>query len=285
VVNTYKSVWEFVDTNGNQWTEVYYIQGSTPASVLSFGPALYNSRLLLASDLVTWSRVRVSDVANTRSTATRVLNWVGTDNTAGSPGPAGLTVVSNLVGITGGSRKLQMRGVPDYMIGRDQKSGRDVLGSTLRTRLTAFYQGLQTDGYGMRQLQQTPKYPVVTVDGATIPGSAILTFTNPGPGLPNSFAPPNRLVLSQMDKKLFPGLNGHWSILAANGLTITIRYQVAGNKLLNGQFGFVKLEGYQGLSIFNAAQCGFDHFGTRTTKVPLSRSRGARRAVRIRSLA
>jgi len=283
--NVYKVTWTFVEANGASFSEIYYATGNTPADLLPQSAQASTARLNLCDPSVTWQKIRVANVTGARSTAQRVVNWPGTYAGGGGPAPAGVALVGNLVGSAGGSRKVWMRGMPDAIVLRADGTGRDVFNGYVTTQWNAYVNGIAAYGYGLRQLTQTQKYTIASVDGTAANGTAIITVTTPSLGVPPTWNYPTRVVISGADKKTLPGLNGHWTVITGSNGAFTIKYQVAGNLLIKTNAGSVKQEGYSGVSVFAPNLSQPAYWGGHTTKNPTTNSRGARRAVRIRSLA
>jgi hypothetical protein len=284
--NTYKITWGFTEANGATFSEIYYTTASNPSQATLVDANGSASRLALLDPSCTWRTVRAADVNNARSTAQRVVNWVGTAKNSIGPAAAGTAMVCQLVGVNGGSRKLWMRGIPAYFVTRNDESGRDYFVPAITNPFQAMIKGNANFGYGMRSLTQTQKYTIASVDGTVAPGFATITFNPLPPAAAPIFQNPSRVVIGSADRKTLPGLNGHWTVL--NGLnaggSVVIRYQVAGNAKITLNCGTIKQEGYGGVSVFNPQQCQPAYWGTHTTRNPISNSRGARRAQRIRSL-
>ena len=177
-----------------------------------------------------------------------------------------------------------MRGLSATDVTRAEGSGKDIFSPVVQVAFQQFIAGYAAYSYGLRTLNQTQKYTIASVDGTVSPGMALVTFNIPNGGIPPNWNYPTRVVISSADKKTLPGLNGHWTIVSGTGATVTIKYAVAGGQKITINCGSIKQEGYSGVSVFNPALSASSHFGTHTSKNPYTNSRGARRAVRIRSL-
>jgi hypothetical protein len=280
---TYRVVWEYAESNGSGFNEVYYTDAASPAAAATLTNTVGVARLALLHPLNTWLRIRASQVDANRATATRGINLTGTAPGAGGPLPVGSAAVCSLSAVAGGSRKLWLRGIPQVWYKRDGASGIDSPPAALLTALTNWFSLLAGNGYGIRKLAPVglgllAKRKIIQVDGTVQPGTSSVTL-DLAPGYPV----PGRVLIGGASKKDLPGLNGHWSIQAVLGAVVTIPYQTPQAKLFTGGAATMRQEQYGATSVFNPGGCAFDHFGTRTSRNPLSHSRGARRAARIRS--
>jgi len=103
-------------------------------------------------------------------------------------------------------------------------------------------------------------------------------------------APPNVIAgqsiqISQTSAKTLPGLNGSWTVSAVGGNTVTIAYVTPGHAAIDTDSGKVKRLVYLETAVINPAASGFSYMGSHDTKNPVTGSRGAKRAVRVRRLA
>lgn len=279
---TYRIVWEYTENNGAGFNEVYYKDAADIASALKVDENLIGSRLFMMHPLNTLLRIRVSDTTALRKTGTQPLKLTG--NYGGDSGPVavGDAAVFALSSAAGGTRKLWMRGCPDSYIQRDPKTGIDAPPAFFQKLQFTWFTALEASGYGIRRL--TPSAPgplqkakILSVDGTAKDGTSKLTFAN-APGYPV----PSQIVIGNASKKDLPGLNGTYSVLAVNGAIVTIPYQTPLGALIVTSTATARQAVYQATAVFSAALCAFDHNGTRTSRNPLSRSRGARRAARLR---
>jgi len=282
VASIFKVVWEFAESNGSTFEEQYWVQADDVVQASKIFTNLRTARLGLLHPLNTWQRIRASDPTANRVTAVNNLGLSGQFPTANSPLPVGASIVCALQGASGGSRKLWMRGSDSSVYLRDKTSGRDIVSPQLKGLLDGLFRALALNSYGIRRLKPRdnlvlPNFKVSSVDGTTNDGQAKLTLER-APGWPV----PSRVVLGSFSKKDLPALNGHFSVLNVVNNVITIPYQTPNAQKVDTTTGYARLEQYYNLSVFDPNGCAFDHFGTRTSKNPSSRSRGARRAARLR---
>jgi hypothetical protein len=283
-VPSYRVVWEFAESNGSGFNEVYYVDAASVAAATQATPALIAARLAMLHNLNRLLRIRASDVAQNRVTANRGVNLPGTSSAYGAPLAVGCAVVIQLAGAAGSARKLWMRGVPDDLYLRNATTGQDDPPAALLNSLNVWFSVLALNTYGIRRL--TPSgvglyYPrkILQVDGSALNGQSICTL-DAAPG----YAVPSRVVIGGASKKDLPALNGHYTVTAINNALITIPYQTPGGLVIKGGKATMRQETYSAVDVFVPGSCSFDHYGTRTSRSPLTRSRGARRAARIRSL-
>ncbi len=283
--NTYRVVWDFTESNGATFSEVYYIDEENAQAAAQLSDLMKNARLALLHPLNTFKRTRAANVAQSRDSQAIPVNLVGTFNSDTGPLVAGCAIFCILAATGVGSRKLALRGCPESVYGRDSVTGRDAVSGALKTKLTNFFAALQTSKFGMRKLTPVStnpdsdffRNPINQVAPGTATGTSILTLNQA-----TNLVKGQRLIIGSASKKDAPSLNGHYSILANAGATLTIPYQTPNGLTLTTVGGYVRKETYTGTSVFVATNCGFDHMGTRDTKGPLSASRGAKRAARLR---
>jgi hypothetical protein len=289
-VSTFRVVWTFYENTGSTFNEVFYTEATDAATAAKTSKGLLTARLSLLHPLNTLQVIRSSQVDKNRVTGQFNVNLNGTATTQGSTpvGPAtpGDAMVFALAATPTGSRKLWMRGAPDDYIQRDPLSGKDVQNALLPPLFTAYFKALQAEGYGIRVLTPQNSAPttnikIVKVDGLALDGTSKVTLAiAPGYGFPS------RVIIGGANKKELAGLNGRWSLVDAPVLNvIRIPYQTSQGYVINGGNAHCRQELYGPTNVFSAAACSFSYFGTRTTKNPITRSRGARRAARIRTLA
>ena len=279
---TYKLVFEYTESNGSSFNEVFYRDAAdiATAKVLPFNTV--SARLPMLHPLNTLRRIRVSNTTALRDTGTINLNLPGLYGGTSGPLPVGDAAVLALAGVGGGSRKLWMRGIPDAYQFRDTKSGRDAPPPFFVGLLTDYFAALNKDQLGIRRLTPPAAGPlsnfkIVSVDGTAKNGQSILTFAQ-APGFPF----PGQIVIGGASKKDLPSLNGVYSIIQNLGLTVVIAYQTPNGLLVLTTTAKARQALYQATAVIDQNACSFDHYGTRTSKNPLSRSRGARRAARLR---
>jgi hypothetical protein len=281
---TFRIVWEFDENNGATFSEVYYTDAASAAAAAVVGPILFSARLALLHPLNTWRRIRSSQVDQPRITAVVPFNAPGTSVVTGGPLAVGASVVSNLGSNSGKTRKLWMRGCCRGDYTRNNTTGRDDPTADLLTRLNEFYLRLDTNVYGMRTIIPNGaglvgKKRITLVDGSLIAGSSSLTIQ----GIP-IYPVGSRVLIGGASLKDLPALNGQWTVLDQTGAVTVIGYETPQRAAIGGGLAYIRAAQYHATDPFAFGKCGFDHMGTRTSRNPLSHSRGARRAVRIRSL-
>lgn len=283
--NIFKVQYQYAGGGGDSWSEVYYATATNPSDLLPVSTGFYTGRRAILDPTCSIQRVRVSNVTGLRNTAVRVLNWPGTATTGGGPSAPGAAAVFNLVGATGGSRKLWLRGIPNGLIVQNVISGMPLPPGGLTANFNYMMIGLQSYGFGIRQLQFAQKFFISSVNASTQPGQAVVTYVVPPNVSPPSVAANSRLIIATADKKTLPGINGQWTVLTTGTNSFTIRYQVALNGNILQNCGYFKMVNYSGVSIFDPKLSSFAYYGTHTTRSSFTNSRGARRAQRIRTLA
>jgi hypothetical protein len=281
----YRVTWEFSESNGAGFSEVWYYFGGTIQSALATDPNLITARLGLLHPLNTLRRIRASDTSTQRNTGVVQYNLAGLAGTlAGPPLPPGAAAVIQFNGLTSGSKKCWLRGLPDDWYLRDKTSGQDAPPPAFNTALTAWINALFTYNYAIRRIQpydpkNFPKFQILQVDGSRGDGTSDLSL----PTVP-LWTLPFRVIIGGCNKKNLPALNGHFTATNILNKIVTVPYRTPNNTIVVGAGGYVRLEVYQTSSIVSRTS-KFAYYSTRTTRSPLPHSRGAKRAARIRLLA
>jgi hypothetical protein len=280
----FRVTWNFVENTGAQFNEVYYVSASNAQAAATTKANLQTNRVSMLHPLNKLVSIRAAQVDKTRVTSINVVNLTGTGPLNFGPVPAGLAGVVSLAGATGGSRKVWMRGLPDAWVSRDKTSGVDVPAAAYLTALQAWFTSLQNNGYGTRQVLQPVPGPltnlkILQVDGSAKQGYSDVTLSAAAP-----YGFPARVIIGGASKKDLPSLNGRWSLMQAPaGAIIRIPYQTPEGLVIQGGAAHCRQESYAAIQPFVPANCNFLYFGTRATHVPLTHSRGAKRAARIRA--
>lgn len=290
---TFKRVLKFIDVGGSTFSETYYSTNPSITDALQSGAGIYQARLALLATPNTLLKDVISNADVVRQTGRRDINLPGLlavpiVNNAPDLAPPGAAMVTNLVGLTGGQRYLWMRGGvgTDYTL---SGSGRPNPTPSWSQNLQAFLNALNLRGWGLRQLVSpavNKPVAVSNVNGQLTPGQSVLTLSAPLAGVGAGV----RVILGGFDKKVFPSLNGGFTVIAvgttAGGLTtITVPYTTASNANIPALQGQARLGAYNVVSIVDPANSKFVYPGIRITRNPFTNSRGARRAQRIRRLA
>lgn len=293
--NVYKLVFNYIESSGATWSEVYYRTASSAAvAVIVNGKAIAARRSMLHSTCLL-RNIRSFNVAASRDSFTATQNYPGlfVDTTSEGPAPAGLSAVVAFTVGTGRSVLRWMRGLPGALVREDPNTGFPAPPAILTKALQAFGAEMGNSGCGTRVLQPSQKYQGVQVTSNPTLGTTTISYNvAQGQAVPvfTGVVPQNRLVIGLASKKDLPGLNGHWTVLAATTPTgtpqngsVTVKY-VMPNGLAALPFnGYIKAEGYSAVNGFIGA--GLAYYGTHSTRSIFSNSRGAKHAARLRVLA
>ncbi len=286
--NVYRVTWHYAGSPGISWSEVYYATAANPAELTLFPTNAVNARLWFLHSNFAINGISVADVNNPRSTATRKVLWSGTSPFSTSyADSAESAMVCQLVGASGGSRKLWMRGLPATLPGNQAGNGLPYFGPQTLNQFQAFIGGLVSGGfgYGIRSITQTPKFQVATLAPGASPATTVVTYALvPGGPAPN-FQAGQQVIMRGADRKTLPSLLGTFTILNVGTNSITIRYQLPTSTTPGGSYGYVRAATYGNVSVFAPAQCAPAYWGAHDTKNVFTRSRGARSARRIRTQA
>jgi hypothetical protein len=275
-------VCQFAENNGAGFNEVYHTQGSSPTNALNGYGVFVSARLALLHPLNTFLRIRVSDINSPRLTSLANVNLSGLAPSTGGPLPVGAACVCSIRGSAMGARKLWLRGIPEAWYLRNVTTGVDAPPAALLTALANYLAAMVGFGVGMVHLQ--PKgvglytnQPLTKVDGSLGNGITSITAQN-NP----VFALGSRVVIGGTSRKDLPALNGQWTVVGVYSTGFQISYNTPQGIIVLNPKGYVRQATYSSLDVFASSQFIFDHFGTRTSRNPLTNSRGARRAQRLR---
>lgn len=283
-MSTFRAVFGWIGQDGGSWNEIMYVDGGS-ISTVPLSTKTINARLKLAHPLTLLRSVRFVQVDAPRVTRNQLINLFGTaTGTASGPAPNDNAAVFSLSSLAGGSRKLWMRGIPDAWIIKDNTTGRDAPVPDMQKAFSYWVSSAALDGYGIRQLQGITPGPlsplkILKVDGSAGNGTSAITLAA-APGYPF----PARVLIGGVSKKDLPGLNGQFSLVSAPaGPVVTVPYQTPGLQIINGGNGHMRQALYSATHVFDPPSSGFDHFGAHSTRTANFRSRGARRAQRLRT--
>jgi hypothetical protein len=269
------------------FTEVYYRVADTIQQAATFSTNLLNHACNLRHPLTVLRKIRVSDTLGNRSSLVVAVNQGG-NYLAGSgdqgPDITGVSAVCLLASVAkASSRRVWLRGLSDTAVTRSSTTGLDTPTEQLRSAINNWIASLSRNNFAIRSLVKLGTPPNVyqrinSITGTVAQGKVTVTFTGV-----NQAAVGQRIIISQVSPKLYPGINGHWTVLAIGSNTFDIGYnldQVPPSAVTVGKW---RPEGYEYGQITEAIS-DFDHFGTRTTGAGFTAGRGRRRALHLRSL-
>jgi hypothetical protein len=276
--------------NAQGFNEVYYNNAGSINDVgLIYSTSFITAALALKHPDCFWTKVRISDVANLRSTLIININRSGNGGTStDTPDVTGTAAVVTLVSTTPAAvRQLWLRGLPDGYVIR-LEDGTDAPPWVFTNAIRVWTLALAAANFSVRSLNKVGASPnnyttIASVSGTPGMGQATLTFPN-GSYVPQSTA---RILISQVSPKILPGFNGHWStsnlVTGSSTTTMNIPYNMPQAGPLNLIRGRFRPEVYN-YGVINPTFGGFNFFrGRKTGRSPLV-SRGRRTSVRLRSL-
>jgi len=279
----FKHVWYFAGVGGDSFSETWYRDASTLAAAAVFDNAFLLPRLAMLHPLNTFQRARVSSTDPANSVAVPVnIGRVGT-GAVGVPEPIDNSIVASLSGTAYGGRKWWQRGVPRGYYGLNA-DGSQTAAPGWQTQFDAFVAGLAAANFGMYILDKTPaRFTIGTVDGSANDGLTIISVVgNP------ALAVGSFVNIYNTDVKQFPGLRGTYQVvgpLVVGAIsTFRIRYRTPANGGPINTSGQIRARTFRPFTVLDPGKCGFDHYGAHDTRSTFSRSRGARRAKRLRNL-
>jgi hypothetical protein len=284
MANVYRLIYQFTAPQGSRWNELYYFTGNSPtdAAIVPQGNGTA-ARLNMLTPSCVLRSVTSTDVANPRSVTRWTLNWLGTYPVALAAGSAPETsLVCNLVGVSGSTRKLWMRGVPAQEVETSPSSGISLFSARFQSYFRSMITNFAASGRGIRKLTPTLKYTITSIAAGPATGQTVITYNPASQTTPPSFAVGSMIIIRKTDPKQLPALKGSFTIIAVGSNTITVPYQLPYSTVVTGNLGYVRQQAYNSVDIFNPVACSLAYWGSHATKVFTQGSRGARRAPRIR---
>lgn len=281
----YKEIWYFsaLGSNANAWTETYYATANSLQEAATYQQGFINRRLELLHPVNVFQKIRISEVGQNRVSTVRVVGQKGIAAADHDPHPPSVAVVCSMGSANpAASRRLWLRGCSTGMAWRRPDTGEDHFNPHFRTSLAAFFDMLSRQGYGILPLAKlTPggPYPlkVLGVDGTRHPGKSWLEV-NANPGIVAG----NRIIVRKFSKKLLPGLDGAYQVLAVDGNEFQIQYATPEHRTIVTEEGTLRKEEYPTLGPLVPSLCGPQYISSRQTRGFFSNVRGSRRAARLR---
>jgi hypothetical protein len=279
--------WDFRFATGAGWTENYYWQGASAELAATPTGKAVNDRIAFLHASCSLQKIRAQAVPHNRNVFVKSIGLSGLRNPGGAvPGPdeANTSALCQLKSTANNSqRHIWFRGLADLDVALNPTSGVSEPSAFLSARLTTFLADIATQPYYIQSNTPLGASPyiyqtAVSVTGVVGAGMATITFIGT-----SQAAIGQRIVLGQFSPKLFPGLNGTWTVLAQAANTFTIAYNLdylPPATVVKGRWRpYMPLYG-----VISFAASDFLTFSTRNTGLGFSVGRGRRRAVRLRSL-
>jgi hypothetical protein len=294
--NTYKLIFNFIEASGATWSEVHYRTADSAVQAVVVNGSAINARLRMLHSTCLLRNIRAFNVTGGRDSFTANQNYPGTfvDATNQGPAPAGSAAVASFGTVAGRSVYHWMRGVPSALISESPTTGFPTPPAALVNAIKAWCTQLGYSGCGSRTISNVTngKFQIVSVTPNPTQNTATIAYVIGAGQVPPVFQPTtpnNRLVIGLASKKDFPGLNGHWSIVAATTPTgtpltgtVTIRYIVPNSTVAVPCNGYLKVEAYSSVNLYTSGSLAY--YGTHSTRSIFSNSRGAKHANRLRVL-
>lgn len=285
-----KHTWIFFDSVGARWDEEYWCNASSARTSLGpLEPAVINKRLAFLHPTCKLRMIQAAEYQGNRTTWERIYNLGGlpmADPTVG-PDLTASAIYWRLVGTNGGRRFVAFRGLPDNAIARNPVSGFAVVGDLVRPLIEAWVVQAAALGYGINFRKRksvadnTDTRLVINVDGTDAAGSLLVTLDSVA-GYNNG----DRVRLAGFDPKQFNGLDGEYYITNVSDTTFNIAYTPPSMTNFGNVGATARRIVQEAISVINpnTKYSNFSHFNQHQTKSDFTRTRGARRAKRIRPL-
>lgn len=277
----FKMVHQFTEADDG-FTEVWYREAADLTAASVFSPTLIWNGILFRNALTVWRTIRVSDVANNRNSILVKIGQAATfSNSTPSVSNTALvyTVVSPSVGA---SRQVWFRGLDQNAFGRAPTSGVDRPNTTTLTQIFNYLLKLQDAGYRVRSLKKITESGMSfrNINGITVTAdSGFVTLNYTG----DIVAIDSEIIVSQINKKNFPGLQGKFKVQPGSTVgnaIIRYNYHFAGPwPQLTGRFR----PAVYNYGAFNLTRSDWSKLASRDTGGNPIHGRGRRSSSRIRS--
>lgn len=270
---------------GATWHELFYVDGDNFEQIaVHFGAGFCNVATAFRHASVYVQAVRISDLSVKRSTKPIRYTIPTALTTTMKPDvvktAAIWTLNSSAPALT---RKIWLRGLNDIDVERNIITGQDTPSAALQGGVATYLGYMESHGFKIQSLNPitgTSPYLFQRIASLTVGagGSTTINAVNPV-----ALTASNRVIITQTDPKLWPGLGGKYRAENASGTTFGINYiarQPSGTYPLSR--GVFRVEQYRYATI-SAPLSGFLDFSSRDTKNDPFGGRGRRRAVLLRS--
>ena len=273
----------------SSWEEVFYASNaSIQATQAAINNSFINAALAFRQKSTYIAAVRVSDMAQPRSVLLRKVTPPAAPASPDAPDVVGVCANVRLRDAAfQGSRLLQLRGLPDSSIAFVPSTGAPQPSPALTNGIASYLQAINGAGlqiHSLLPITGANPYAWYDVIAITLPSFGGIQLTTAIGSVP--LGPSGRVILSQFDRKMWPGLNGHYNTLKVAGGQFNVRYHSdlsAGTYPINK--GRYRVEEYRYLLVDfygPAGNSSFDSEGHRNTKNGPFGGRGAKRPVRLR---
>jgi hypothetical protein len=267
------------------WHELFYLSADNFDQVAAhFGAGFVNVATAFRHASVYIRSVRISDLSLKR--ATRPLRYpIPTAvTTALTPDVVNTCAIWTLNSSSPPlSRKIWLRGLNDVDVVRNAITGQDAPSAALAGGVATYLGYMESHGFKIQALD-----PITGTSPYVFQRMASLTIGNGGVTTVNAINPvaltaSGRVIISQTDPKLWPGLAGKYRAENSAGLTFGINYIA---RVPSGTYpltrGVFRVEEYRYATV-SAPICQFLDFASRDTNSSPFGGRGRRRAVSLRS--
>jgi hypothetical protein len=227
---TYLTEWHFQGTTGSKWKEQWWGVADTVKAATAYREATINSRLKLLSRFCRLNRISATNkYGETYEHATRPISLQGTaDNDTPQSGPEipQSAVLIQTLTEKKSRRRWWLRGVPDHFIDGPTRGG---VIAAFTGLMRTFVQNLVLDDVvhvRRRAAAGDPDGPaakIFPVSVAAHPGVATWTDLTFDVGTPLPAVGSN-VILDRFPRKLLPGINGIYRVLAVAAPVLTIDY-------------------------------------------------------------
>jgi hypothetical protein len=285
---TIKYTLNFRSVDGGAWSEDYWSNFASVATIGQVGAAAVNKRLAFLSPTCIWEDIRAADDTGLRVTKYQDVNKQGSFITLTVPGPDQLASdVAIVLEISSAqppisTRRLWCRGLNDAFFTINPQ-GVQTLQNGVLGLIVSWIKDRVGQGWGIKRLAKTRLVPpavtpVTTVDGSITLGHTLVTCL-----APHNLANGDECIMYRQSKKDLPGLAGHWIVEAPiTQTTFYVPYTTPGNKGPIQAGGIVRKAVYDPVQLFDPNSVRLLHVYHHDTRDAFFGSRGNRRASRLR---
>lgn len=288
----YKVVMQFVNAQGETWDEVYYQQNASAFQAAYPPGALIKARTNFLHTSCLLQRIRAFNISvgAARESSSQVLNTQGAAGSTENPAVGSTAVVCTMAGI--GTRNILhwFRGLTQSYVVLNPNTGFPEPPPSLTNALSQFFKALAANLFGIYAINSVttnPKYSIFQVSGNVGSDFSTVQVAGLGAGGAPLFTANQRILIGQADRKSLPGLNGRWTVISSSvggqNTNVLLRYTLANAQATVNSNAYARLVSYQSIVPFSTLLCQFQNYGNHDTRSIFTHSRGAKRAVRLRT--
>jgi hypothetical protein len=269
------------------WSEIYYRQATSLNDAANIGLDIYDALIGFRDPSVVLDFIRIQDLTNPRAAIVLRKSVTRGPVSTATPDIVSTAAIYELTSDAPVAmrRRVWFRGLNDEDTIRSETTGQDLPSGVITNGVGALWiilKSLNCGIVGLVPISSAP-YAFTSVDKVTVRENAKITVTTTDPF---TLTTKNRVIISRMNPKQWPGLNGHWTAQNVTATTFDLQYSSA---LPPNDYpqtvGVIRPEEYRfaPFGTRDPAQFGFIALNKHATRGATPFGRGRRRTLRLRS--